>query len=173
MTEERCIVRERAQKIVSEFTRLIEEGNGSCLNGADDAGPGKEQDGTDRHRLAVNRVIEYAVEGDRELVGDCYVMRFVFDAALAVAEKPWETPCDVYDRLPLYGFRKNEEVLQWAHWFGSHRKRTLSVNVFLRDIQNVSTRKSVNDLMFETFRAEQRSIASRVISFLKDDAHWK
>ncbi len=173
MTEEKYMVRERARKIVSEFTRLMEERHGPSLTGADIPGPRRERDGSAPHYDAVNRVIEFAVDGDRELIGDRYVTRFVFDAALAVAEKPWETPDDIYEKLPLYGFRRNEEVLRWAHWFGSHRKRTLSVNVFLRDVQEISTRKSVNDLMFETFRAEQKSIASRVICFLKDDAHWR
>ncbi len=173
MTEERCVVRERAQKIVSEFAELMEERHGPSRTGTSIPGTGRERDGEARRYDAVNRVVEFAVDGDRELIGDRYVMRFVFDAALAVAEKSWETPDDIYERLPLYGFRKNEEVLQWAHWFGSHRKRTLSVNAFLRAIQDVSTRKSVNDLMFETFRAEQKSIASRVISFLKDDEHWE
>ncbi|MGI6396996.1 MAG: hypothetical protein ACOX3E_07285 [Desulfomonilia bacterium] len=156
MTEDSLLIKDRAQRIVAEITMLIE----SQANVYDAGGP-------------VSRLIEYVVDGDSSLYRDDYVLRFIFDAAQTVAAKPWKSERDVYDRLPPYGFRKEEEILRWAHWFGSHRKRPPFINRFLKEVQATDIRKSVHDLMFDTFRYEQVSVASKVLSYIKDDANWK
>lgn len=156
MAEKKTAVIKRAEKIVAEITRLMDEQ-------------------VDLHKpgTLVSSLIDHVAQGDRELCGDRYVRRFIFDAAQTIATKPWEKESDIFDRLPPYGFRKDEETLQWAHWFGSHRKRTLSINRFLLEVQGTQIKQSVHDLMYETFRYEQKSVASKVLCYLKDDTNWK
>ncbi|HQQ15026.1 MAG TPA: hypothetical protein PK764_05790 [Deltaproteobacteria bacterium] len=156
MTEEKTVLTERAETIVREITALMEE----------------RRDFSDAGAL-VSRLFDYVAEGDRDLCRDIYIQRFVFDAAQTIATKPWEKESDIYEKLPPYGFRGDEETLRWAHWFGSHRKRTLSVNRFLIEVQATQIRQSVHDMMFETFRYEQKSVAAKVIGYLKDDANWR
>lgn len=156
MAEKKTAVIKRAEKIVAEITRLMDEQ-------------------VDLHKpgTLVSSLIDHVAQGDRELCGDRYVRRFIFDAAQTIATKPWEKESDIFDRLPPYGFRKDEETLQWAYWFGSHRKRTLSINRFLLEVQGTQIKQSVHDLMYETFRYEQKSVASKVLCYLKDDTNWK
>ncbi len=156
MTQDKAVIVERAHKIIAEITRAMEE----------------HLDFHDAGRL-VSSIVDHVVQEDRDLIQDRYIRRFIFDAAQTLATKPWEKESDILDRLPPYGFRRDDELLQWAHWFASHRKRALSINRFLLEVQGTQIKQSVHDLMYETFRYEQKSVASKVIGFLKDDTHWE
>jgi hypothetical protein len=127
MTEEKTVLTERAETIVREITALMEE----------------RRDFSDAGAL-VSRLFDYVAEGDRDLCRDIYIQRFVFDAAQTIATKPWEKESDIYEKLPPYGFRGDEETLRWAQ-FGSHRKRTLSVNRFLIECRATQIRQSVHE----------------------------
>jgi hypothetical protein len=150
MTEHDTI-RTRAQRIVDEITRAVESGSE-----VPHAGP------------AVSGLLGRVAGDDEALRKDRYVQRFIFDTARIIAEKPWSTRGDVIEKLPPYGFRREEEVLQWAHWFGSRRERRLLVNRFLLEVQGTDIRKSVHDLMFETFRYEQQAVAVKVLDHLEE-----
>ncbi|MFY9399236.1 MAG: hypothetical protein WAR22_12830 [Desulfomonilia bacterium] len=150
MTEQH-ITRQRAQRIVDEITRAVESGTGIS-----DAGP------------EVSALLDRVTGGDPAQRKDRYVQRFIYDAARIIAEKPWSTRGEVLEKLPPYGFRREEEVLQWAHWFGSRRERMLLVNRFLLEVQGTDIRKSVHDMMFETFRYEQQAIAAKVLDYLEE-----
>ena len=150
MTEQETI-RERAQRIVDEITRAVESGSK-----IPQAGP------------AVSGLLSRVAGDDAALRKDRYVLRFIYDATRVIATKQWNTHSDVLEKLPPYGFRREEEVLQWAHWFGSRRERRLLVNRFLLEVQGTDIRKSVHDLMFETFRYEQQAVASKVLDHLEE-----
>ena len=90
MTEQETI-RERAQRIVDEITRAVESGSK-----IPQAGP------------AVSGLLSRVAGDDAALRKDRYVLRFIYDATRVIATKQWNTHSDVLEKLPPYGFRREE-----------------------------------------------------------------
>lgn len=155
MTQHTMLLKQRAQEIVNEITT-----DAGCSDLTFPAGG------------IVSALVEYVTKGDKELLKGNYIIRFIYDAAMTIITKSWEKSDEIYSLLPPHGFRRDEEIPQWAYWFSSHRKRTLMVNRFLNKNQSIDIKQSVFDMMYETVRYEQISVAEDVIRFLCDDGTW-
>jgi len=156
MTQDKTLLKKRAQQILDEITGEKRDQGFSYPSG------GK-----------VSSLVDHVTGGDRDLLKGNYIVRFIFDTAMTITTKSWEKTNDIINLLPPHGFRKDEEILQWTYWFCSHKKRTLSVNRFLNEIQGTDIKQSVFDMMYETVRYEQKTIAAGVIRFLSDDDNWR
>jgi len=121
----------------------------------------------------VSALVDHVTDNDRDLLKGDYIIRYIFETAMTITTKSWEKTSDIINLLPPHGFRKDEEIPQWAYWFCSHKKRTLSINRFLHEIQGTDIKQSVFDMMFETVRYEQTTIAARMIQYLSDENNWK
>ena len=155
MTDNKDILKQRAGMILDEITgEKADQGFSYPAGGV------------------VSSLAGHVTQNDRDLLKGTYVIRFIFDTAMTITTKSWEKTTDIMNLLPPHGFRKEEEILQWSYWFCSHRNRTLSVNRFLHDIQGTDIKQSVFDMMYETVRYEQTTIAAKVIQFLRDDDNW-
>jgi hypothetical protein len=155
MTENKDVLKQRAQMILDEITREKTDHGFSYPAGG-----------------MVSSLTEHVTDNDRDLLKGNYIIRYIFDTAMTITTKSWEKTSDIMNLLPPYGFRKEEEIPQWAYWFTSHKKRTLSVNRFLHEIQGTDIKQSVFDMMFETVRYEQTTIALRMIQYLSDEDNW-
>ena len=156
MTQDTAVLKQRAQKILDELTG---EKNGTGL--------------TFPAKGMVSALVDQVTGNDKDLLNDAYIVRFIFDTAQTIIMKSWEKTGDIINLLPPYGFRNDEAIPQWAYWFSSHKRRTLSVNRFLREVQGTDINKSVFDMMYETVRYEQKNVAAEVIRFLSDDDRWR